>query len=227
MSKRESSISISSFFKKIKAHISCLCRGGSLIYWTWFVLWKLLSSAVQIVFISDLNFCRSPKAWCCSVIFMMLRDWKFNKTPKCTYNCYNYLIIVRILFVPIKKKKKSTYSTLDIIATWHVEMSFVREGSSTAAAPIYSPGTRVRYLLKVLEPLERLWTVWKMEVNISGVTLTYWIFERSMNIYKGKVLLVERKLQGADWLWEKKRKKNLSFKLEQRVAVPHFPTAVF
>lgn len=69
-------------------------------------------------------------------------------------------------------------------------MSFVREGNSTAAT-IYSPGTGVRYLLKGLEPLERLWTFWKIEVNISGVTLTYRVFERSMNIYKGKVLLVE------------------------------------
>lgn len=65
---------------------------------------------------------------------------------------------------------------------------------------------RVRYLLKVLGPLERLWTVWKTEVNISGVTLAYWMFERSMNIYKGKALVVETKLQGADWLGEEREK---------------------
>lgn len=49
-----------------------------------------------------------------------------------------------------------------------------------------------------------------------------------MNIYKGKALVVETELRGADWLEEKerkKKKKNLSFKLEQRVAAPHFPTA--
>lgn len=32
---------------------------------------------------------------------------------------------------------------------------------------------------------------WKIEVSISRVALAYWVFERSVNIYKGKVFLVE------------------------------------
>lgn len=140
--------------------------------------------------------------------------------PKCTYNCYNYLIIASILLVQILGGGGSTYSTLDLllalITARDVEMSFVREGNSTAAT-IYSPGTGVRYLLKGLEPLERLWTFWKIEVNISGVTLTHWIFERSMNIYKGKVLLVETRRSFREPIGSE-RKKNISHSFQTGAA---------
>lgn len=55
----------------------------------------------------------------------------------------------------LKKPKKQTYRTLDRITIWHERMwSFVREGDSTAAATIFSPGT-------VSDTCKRFWSLWR------------------------------------------------------------------